>query len=353
MKKKILAVAVAGAFAVPAFAHADSSVTLSGNLQTQVVGYGAFDDGAGNEVESNVEMNDAGGIMNRGDGAAPNRITFDVNHDLGGGLSAIARFNTNFSVSNQSGFATGDGTRDAYVGLSGDFGTVTAGRQATPFNTAGRDELNATFLQGRLNAGRAAPLGGAGNGNYLDNAIAYSNDWGMVNFVGAAVLDDEDDSNTGLSARVGFNVMEGLEVYGAYTHADDHSQVFGGGDVDGDARLGKIGVDWSQGPWRVFAEHERVDIDEDGTGVTEMDDRNYFVQGSYSMGQLDFVLSLGYTDDRTDADADREYVGFATKYNFSNNVMAYAGVGYLDHDGMDAGSGDDTTAIGAGMRVGF
>ena len=340
MQKKILAMAVAGAFAAaPALASADNAVTLSGNLQTQVVAYGSF---AG--MDSNIEMNDAGGVVTRGDNGNPNRITLDVNHDLGGGLTAIARYNTSFSVNSNSGF----GARDAYVGLSGDFGTVTAGRQATPFNTAGRDALNGTFLQGRFNAGRTAPLGGLGNGSYLNNVLAYSNDWGMVNFVGGVVLDQQDDSDSALSARVGFNVMEDLEIYGAYTHADDHSQVTSFLQQEaGDARLGKIGVDWSQGPWGVMFEHEVVDVETAG-GATVMDNREYFAQGSYSMGQLDFVLSLGHTDNRMTGGNDSDYVGFGTKYNFSNNVMAYAGVGYLDVDNVD-----DATSVGAGMRVGF
>ncbi|WP_018934829.1 porin [Thioalkalivibrio sp. ALJ24] len=381
MKKKILAVAVAGAFAVPAFAHADSSVTLSGTLQTQVVGYGSWGD-----ADSNVEMADAGGIVARGDGAGPNRITFDVNHDLGGGLSAIARYNTDLNVSSAGGLSD----RDTYVGLSGDFGTVTVGRQATPFNTAGRDPLNATFLQARMNAGRTGPLGGLGNGGFLDDAIAYSNDWGMVNFAGALVLDPADDSDTALSARVGFNVMDGLEIYGAYTHADDHSfvanQLDGNAgefvdlirgwadiigvsgaldDLDGDgtsiedallvgagdARLGKIGADWSQGPFRVVGEVEHVDI-ETAAGNTVADYEAYFLSGSYTMGQLDFVLNLGHTDN-TGGSNGRDYVGFATKYNFSNNVMAYAGVGYLDDRGFNDGEGEDTTSVGAGMRVSF
>ncbi|PYG02526.1 putative porin [Thioalkalivibrio sp. ALE21] len=355
MKKKILAVAVAGAFAVPAFANADSSVTLSGTLQTQIVGYGSYTDGAGNDIDSNVNMADAGGVMARGDGAGPNRLTFDVEHDLGGGLTALARYNTDFNVANAR---QGLVQRDSYVGLAGDFGTITAGRQATPYNTAGRDQMNATFLQARTNAGRAGPLGGLGNGSFLNNVVAYSNDWGMVNFAGGVVIDNNDDSDSALSARLGFNVMEDLEIYGAYTHADDHSQVtsflqgINPNWTAGDARLGKIGVDWSQGPWSVMAEHERIDIETLG-GNTVQDTREYFVQGGYSMGQIDFVLSLGHTDDRSAAGNDSDYVGFATKYNFSNSVMAYAGIGYLDDDAMDSGNGDDTTSVGAGMRVSF
>ncbi|PYG02525.1 putative porin [Thioalkalivibrio sp. ALE21] len=344
MQKKNLAVAVVAALAFPAVAAADSSVTLSGTLQTQVVAYsGDFG------MDSNVQMNDAGGVVLRGDNAGPNRITLDVAHDLGGGLTALARYNTDFNVANAGQELD---QRDSYVGLSGDFGTITAGRQDTPYNTAGRDPLNATFLQGRMNGVRAMPANGWGNGGFLNNVIKYENQWGMTEFSGALLLDPVDDSDTGVSARLGFDLGT-TEVYGAFTYADDHSQF--NTPSPNRARLFKLGVDWSNGPWRLMAEIENGDSEmTDGTTVD--DNTVVFVSGTYSLGDIDLVLNLGHNRSHSDdvnSGENLNHAAFAAKYHFSNQVMAYAGVGYVDDKGFDDGDGDDGHALGAGMRVSF
>jgi len=354
MKKQILAAAVAGAFAVPALAAADSSVTLFGTMQTQVVYHDAEDltgDDAG------FRMHDAGGVGDPGDGANPNRIGVRVAHDLGGGLTGLAKIEQN--VTSTRGFdsgvdedddgelSLGSGARDVYVGLDTDFGTFLAGRMATPFNTAGKDPLNATFMQARNNWGRTSPLGGLGNGSYVDRALAYGNDFGPVSFLGAVVMDNEDDSNSAFSARLSFDAGP-AEIYGAFTNADDHSLVFGEGDNDGDAQLMKIGVDWSDGPFRVVAEIDDVEVIEDGA-AGGVDHNSYFVSGTYTMGRNDFVLNVGFTDH--DNDAEDLNISAAVKHNLSNRVMAYAGLAYVDED--DGDNSEDGFAVGGGMRVSF
>jgi|GEM_PF-990802 len=364
MKKQILAVAVAGAFAVPAFAAADTNVTLFGQLQTQVAHYSASgDDGV---FDSGFRMHDGGslaagassGMLGNVDGANPNRIGVMVNHDLGNGLSALAKIEQN--VTTTGGFGDGESARDVYVGLDGNFGRVMAGRMGTPYNTAGKDPLNATFMQARTNGGRLGPMGGLGNGSYVDRALAYSNSFGMVSLNVAAVLDNVDDSNTAFAGRLNFD-LNPVDLYIAAINADDHSAVF---DDGGDYRSYKIGADWSQGPFRVVGEYEDLSMEDDDTGA-EADLRTYFVSGTYTMGRNDFVLNLGHT--RVDDGNNTDYVALAVKHNFSNRVMAFAGVGYnstddaggnsgLDGDGdviWDGSSDLRFTGVGGGMRVSF
>ena len=349
MKKQILAVAVAGAFAVPAFAAADTNVTLFGQLQTQIVHHSASGDGGA--FNSGIRMHDAGGLGNPADGAGPNRIGVMVNHDLGNGLSALAKIEQN--VTSTVGFNSS--ARDVYVGLDGNFGRVMAGRMGTPYNTAGKDPLNATFMQARTNGGRLGPMGGLGNGSYVDRALAYSNSFGMVSLNVAAVLDNVDDSNTAFAGRLNFD-LNPVDLYIAAINADDHSEVFVDG---GDYRSYKIGADWSQGPFRVVGEYEDLSMEDDLTGA-EADLRTYFVSGTYTMGRNDFVLNLGHT--RVDDGNNTDYVALAVKHNFSNRVMAFAGVGYnstddaggnLTEGGFDGSSDLRFTGVGGGMRVSF
>lgn len=114
MKKSLLALAALGAFA--GVAHAQSSVTL----------YGIIDEGF------NVNTNSGGKhLYNLSSGVLQgSRFGLRGTEDLGGGLKAIFVLENGFDVNTgklgQGGLMFG---RQAYVGLSSQFGTVTLGRQ--------------------------------------------------------------------------------------------------------------------------------------------------------------------------------------------------------------------------------
>jgi predicted porin len=114
MKKSLLALAALSAFG--GVAHAQSSVTL----------YGIVDEGF------NINTN-AGGkhLYNLSSGVLQgSRWGLRGKEDLGGGLKAIFQLENGFDVNtgkmNQGGLEFG---RQAYVGLSSEFGTITLGRQ--------------------------------------------------------------------------------------------------------------------------------------------------------------------------------------------------------------------------------
>ena len=114
MKKSLLALAALGAFA--GVAHAQSSVTL----------YGIIDEGF------NINTNSGGKhLYNLSSGVMQgSRLGPRGTEDLGGGLKALFVLENGFDVNNgrlgQGGLMFG---RQAYVGLSSQFGTVTLGRQ--------------------------------------------------------------------------------------------------------------------------------------------------------------------------------------------------------------------------------
>jgi len=139
MNKKLIAVALAGAFVLPMAAQAkESNVTLSGYLnlsldylsgsptgKNEVYLYGD-----GNTGQWNVSSNSSN-IVLKGD------------EDLGNGLSAVWQVQNYISF---GGTGNSDGTRadgwsngNSYVGLSGkSFGTVLLGKHDTPFKLLGR-----------------------------------------------------------------------------------------------------------------------------------------------------------------------------------------------------------------------
>lgn len=131
MKKTLVALTVLGA--VSGVAHAQSTVTIYGILDSYLQSY-----------KTNVVVSAAGrpdSIQSLtltkidGGGLSGNRWGMRVSEDLGGGLSAVANLESGFAIdtgsSNQGGRLFG---RRATVGLSGGFGTVTVGRNASPYS---------------------------------------------------------------------------------------------------------------------------------------------------------------------------------------------------------------------------
>ncbi|UVE66600.1 porin [Burkholderia pyrrocinia] len=114
MKKSLLALVALGAFA--GAAHAQSSVTLYGIIDEGLL----FNNNAGGKHLYSM----ASGVMQG------SRFGLRGTEDLGGGLKAIFTLENGFDVNSgklgQGGLMFG---RQAYVGLSSQFGTVTLGRQ--------------------------------------------------------------------------------------------------------------------------------------------------------------------------------------------------------------------------------
>jgi predicted porin len=115
MKKSLLAVAVAAA--LPAFAYAQTNVTLSGDLKTGVT-QTKYSNGATNNG-NHTAMND---------GAS--KFVISGTEDLGGGLKAIFRIDNRFRP-DDSGDAWTAGSGATWVGLTGGFGSVRLGKLDT------------------------------------------------------------------------------------------------------------------------------------------------------------------------------------------------------------------------------
>ncbi|MDA8108664.1 MAG: porin [Betaproteobacteria bacterium] len=135
MKKKLLAAAIAGAFAVPGVALADgSSVTISGFFKVGIESYNIGSSvGRANSSEMRLTDNSS-------------RIIFNVKEDLGGGLSAIAQLDTRFNPTTTGGATWGTG--NTWVGMhSNDWGNITIGnRDLHYFHTADTIPGGATAL---------------------------------------------------------------------------------------------------------------------------------------------------------------------------------------------------------------
>ncbi|WP_236002164.1 porin [Paraburkholderia elongata] len=139
----------------PGSVHAQSSVTL----------YGVIDAGL---LYTNKSLNEktggnAGSQISLTDGdLSASRFGLKGAEDLGGGLKATFTLESGFSVAN-GGFANSNGNmfgRQAWIGLSGGFGSVKAGLQYSPFALAliGSDPRDVAYF-------------GSGAGIYIDNVF--------------------------------------------------------------------------------------------------------------------------------------------------------------------------------------
>jgi predicted porin len=176
MNKRLLAVAVAGAFALPGVALAQSSVTISGFLKGgyETLSMGNCGRAAGTHCSQHGVVDDS------------SRIIFNMREDLGGGLAAIGQLDMRMSI--DAGVLAGSGNN--HVGLqSKSWGRIFFGRQDLHYFN--RDsELT---VRGSLRADSISLLAFAGGGavaiagaTRTPNVIHYTSpNWGGLTVIGA------------------------------------------------------------------------------------------------------------------------------------------------------------------------
>jgi predicted porin len=154
MKKRAIAIALLGITSNAAFAQ--SSVTIYGKVDAGFVHESGGATGSANNLSSGI--------------ASGSRLGFKGKEDLGGGLSANFvlenGFNADTGSAGQGGLLFG---RQAFVGLSGNFGSVTLGRQYSPYYKVLRDVAD-PFAAGL--AGKAGNI--MATNTRIDNMMEYA-----------------------------------------------------------------------------------------------------------------------------------------------------------------------------------
>ena len=166
MNKKLIALAIATAFAAPVAMADSGNVKISGKIH---VSFDSTKGGVGgstdNQTISNVSSN-------------ASRVAFSGDEDLGNGLKTIWQVETETSL---GGTGSGDGTvgnRNSFLGLTGGFGTVLMGKNETPFKEVGRKvDLFGDQIGDNRNIVSASNAAGS-NGNQWDlrpsSVVAYA-----------------------------------------------------------------------------------------------------------------------------------------------------------------------------------
>lgn len=318
MRMKLISVAIGALVSASAFAQ--SNVTVYGNMD---IGLFSVDDENGNSVTA-VESS----------GWTTSYLGFKGAEDLGNGLKAIFQIET---VLNNDGNSTFGGARDTYVGLTGGFGTVIAGRNSTPLN----NWLDAYDASGASNAFRSTNVNltaftGEANGleTRVDDSIVYAAPvFSGVQFA-ALYAPDENDATSNDIYGIGLR-YDGGPISAMYTwHAVDNlvdSHVVGGAYDFGVARL--------------MATY--IFNDADASGLEDESAWSLGVSAPIGAG----VVSLGYTaqSDVEGIDSnDIDVWALAYKHSLSKRTSAYAGYQRQDPD-----QGDSMDTFGVGIAHSF
>ena len=171
MQKKIIALAVAALASTAAFA------------QTNVTIYGIADASVSATTNLGATTGQTGFKVNSGT-LSTSRIGFKGVEDLGNGLKALFTLEYGLAIDDNTGIGTGTNiARQQFVGLTGGFGTVIAGRLQTTgldFTVAG-SALGGSAPLGATNVATATAGTGLINGTQMitglygrqSNAVAY------------------------------------------------------------------------------------------------------------------------------------------------------------------------------------
>ena len=317
--KKILAVAIATAFAAPAFA-ATSNVDVYGKLHVSV---SMFDDQPVGTNDLQISSN-------------ASRFGIKGSEDLGGGLAAIWQFEQTLGL-DEDGTSGALASRNSFLGLKGAFGTALVGRHDTPLKGVGR----AVDLFGDTMADSRNVMSGNADGR-PDNVVAYMS----PNFTGlsfaAAYISATNDGTAGDT--------EDTDMYSlsaTYTNGPLYLGLgFGDGDGLGtDDKMWRLGAGYTMGNLKFVGQYDSTD------SVSGLADSDAWMLGmGYTMGNI--VLKANYMErdiDNTSNDPQQWTIG--ADYNLSKRTAVY--VLYANGEYITIGSGAGSSdRVGSGVAGG-
>jgi len=317
MKKTIIASAIAAVVAAPA-AFAD--VTISGNVNMEIQDLGAA---TGYDNSTNTDL------------------VFKASEDLGNGMKAGMKYHT----FNDDG---GDAVADTSVYLSGDFGTVTAGRMET-FNMAyfhgfaagdAAHDMTLEDTNGQQGRGNAlAYVSPSMNG--LTVGLAAVMDAGATKSAAGVAESGSTAGSTGYSTSDDTNDVDISEIMVKYTNGP--LTVAAGKTTHqgaSDEEVTNIAISYTMGDLKLAVLDRSVDNSDGSRALTvapEGDNDMTTVSATYKMGNNTLYAGITDSDDGQDGD----WV-VSVAHNFSKRTSAY--IAFKNDD--DNTTDDSQTLVG-------
>ena len=367
MKKTLVSMAV---MAVAGAASAQA--TLYGSIDSSI-GIASQTTGGTDTATGNVGLQMGSGSMNG------SRWGLKATEDLGGGMSAMVQVESGFShdtgASAQGGLLFG---RQAFIGLSGKFGSVTLGRQYTALDTVwgtyDAQEYGHTSAMGYAWGGGVNKGGAAGDVGRIDNMIQYS-----LPAMGALSASIQyapgEDKTTGKDASSYFGLMAGYTAGAFSAHIGYESIATKTAAVAAVAsdvtttpiKLGSaavaavdktvastiIGASYDLGSVKLFGAYEMA------TAEAGKKDTGYMVGVSIPAGAAKVHLGYATETQAADGKAEAKASGFGghVRYPLSKRTSVYAGFSRgTSNDSVATGTAQTETVntlYGAGLRHSF
>ena len=340
MKKSLIALAVAGAFAAPAFA-ATSNIDISGKIAADVT----FVDGL-DTTQDAMQVNNNNSV-----------ITVAGNEDLGGGLKAFFSVSYGLPLAN-AGTLSG---QNQIAGLEGGFGKVFVGAFDNPLKVMGRG----TDLFADQSTGDARYLTAVGL------VEARAND--VIAYISPSV--------SGLQGVLAYSQNPTLTVSNDSTNANPSMYIlkvsYANGPLSVAAGYHKVDYTNEETAWRVTGSYKMGDLKmvgsyqdvSDAGGISGKDISTWGVGGAYAMGPMT-VKAQYYSlsnDQTANADADMWAIGLdyalskrttaqlAYSKVTNESAAAYGGTTAVvaGSDALTVGNGKDPSRLSIGMKQTF
>jgi predicted porin len=364
MKKTLIALAVAGTFVAPAAFAASANVDF----------YGKFRVSVDNLSGSYFNGTSIGGWQMSDE---QSRFGFKGAEDLGGGLKAIYQYETGFNIgadastvatlvgTNNTGKTSSGGLgnqRDTFVGLSGDFGTVLAGRHDTPYKMAGSADNFGDTLADAQNGGALCIIC---EDLRVNNAIAYvSPSMSGFTVVGAIVTGHGAKATT--TTKSLDSLADAYSLAGMYSNGPlslsagyENLNHFVGSAATGTGSAKqsawKLNGAYTIDSLKLGATYEAIDkiggVDGDKT-------RNYLLSAAYGMGPITLAAQYGYRNYNNQANTagstDLTDATVGVVYSLSKRTSTYIGYAHykLKNNPTPASNGN-INAVTLGLNHDF
>ena len=371
MKKSLIALAVFGAFSGAAFA--DGSVQLYGLIDLGVTHYTGLAQGNAKGATASTPTVSSTGLSSGVQSGS--RIGLKGTEDLGGGVSALFDVETGFCAAGLSqdqkvgvggnpagGYCTGGGfmQRQSYVGLTGNFGAVMAGRMYTnDFNNEAAMDPFGYGLNGNIGTlALGAPR--------ADQTLVYitpdlSGFTGNIAYVFAAnkgTVPTAADPNVARAVSVDGQYANGPVVVGlSYTQVSNIIPNPTTAIPDGNNKLWQLFGSYNFGVAKVSGIYEKSTSDYSATNP----DQKFFMLGAtVPVGPGAILVSYNHRDNgMADGVAKQYAIGYT--YSLSKQTNLYASYAHLTNGNGTAyavgSSTDSFTGVNgqssSGMAIGI
>lgn len=358
MKKTLTAIAIFGAFS--SLAQAQSSVAVYGIVDAGIVREQGGVNGSATNISSGI--------------GSASRLGFRGTEDLGNGVSALFLLEAGYRLDTGASDVSGSiFNRQAYVGLKSGLGTLTLGRQYTPYYNA-VSQVADPFGAGY--AGSAKNLmPTAGVNTRTSNAVVYASP--VANgFSGELSYSLAEQGGNSIAGRqIGAALSFGAGKLNArLAHNHRNNDVAGLAGVQ-DRQIGRntlLAANYNFGIAKAYAAYgvneglnsSPLANNSNPFGgvapVASLDSRDMLIGVQVPFGANALMASFIRKDDRTafNQDADQWALGLTRSlskrtslYTSYGKIKNKNGAGYTVGNNSDVGSGD--TAYNAGIRHSF